>query len=86
MDLQLTDHIVVMTGAASGIGQATVRCARSRSKLANRGRPAVGDRLPCGLDMLGDSAPPIGQGQSRGQSRGQKGNANAQAFSPRRSA
>src|SRR5258706_12234148 len=41
MDLQLTDHVVVVTGAASGIGQATARL------LTEEGAVVVGvDRDP----------------------------------------
>lgn len=54
MDLQLNDHVVIVTGATSGIGLATVR------ELANEGTQVVavarhapdGDLLPPGTDFV----------------------------------
>ncbi|MBP0453286.1 SDR family oxidoreductase [Kitasatospora sp. RG8] len=49
MDLQLTDQVVVVTGASAGIGEATVRL------LAAEGAVVVGvSRSPEGVEKLGD--------------------------------
>jgi NAD(P)-dependent dehydrogenase (short-subunit alcohol dehydrogenase family) len=59
MDLQLTEKIVVVTGAASGIGEATARL------LTDEGAIVVGVPAP--------AAPPCGAGISPGSARSNDG-------------